>query len=258
MDKWSVPPGRRDPRVLAFIPDYCLPYFEEDLKNSNLSGWWDTLSSFGGKVWSGTKSIGSTLWKGISYVPKKVYDFGYKMMNYSGNPSQIGQQGINDLAISSAEKMSIEPQQGLDQMTPVPAPSPPSSFFGGAFHGITSSLGKAANDIISTVAKVGGQATAQILAAKVAKAVGANAQDQAYNQSLAWAVQHQDQLRSMGYPGAEAGAAAALWGNNGYPPPPNASPDEILNGGGVSSLLEHYWWVPVGVIALLLLFRNER
>ena len=274
MDKWSIPKERYDPRLVALLPKYMLPYVFD---GNGLSGWadiWSWVKNTGSSAWSGAKDIGRDIWKGVSYLPKKAYQIGAKVFEHSSNPIAIASQGANDIGSaleSSNAQMSIVPSStsltnvsssianGIQQATGS------GSWLKSATSYIVKGAGSALNDFTSTVAKVGGQVAGQLLEAKVAKAAGLAGipQSQAYNQSLGWAMRYQNQLQNMGYPSPEAAAASALWANNGMPPPPDMSPNTLLRTGGagggtIESLIKQYWWLGVGGIALILLLGRKQ
>lgn len=207
MDKWEAP--IINGRLLYYIPDYTLEYF-----SGELSGFADIWSG----LWSGIRHIGGTIWHGITYIPKKLYDFGYKVFHYRSNPSKMVTQGVKDL----------EQKAG--------------STAAGVKHKVWY------DDLLKTIGQVGGSVAATYLLSKIQNASSSYGipPDQIYNKSLAWAYKYQDQLRQMGYPSPEAAAASALWHNNGLPPAPNQSPQDIFG------RIQHNW-VPLFIIAMILI-----
>lgn len=229
--KWNIP-SNLDYRYLAYVPDYTLKYFKID---KNLTG-------FLSDIWHGVSSAATGIWHGVTAIPKAIFGTGYVIAKHNNNPESGIRQGVANI------NMVLKKQYPVSNAPPVQwhklpeiKPEQQTSF---------------PQDLLHTIGKVGGEATADILRYKIEKAAGVLNQspDQVWNESVAWSMAHQPQLESMGYPSPESAATAALWANNGYPPQPNQQPQSLFS--SVSSDIKKYWWILALIGGVIIISRR--
>ncbi len=221
--------------ILKRIPSYLYPYMGITKNRNDLSGFWDSvwsgIKTGAGYVWQGAKTAGhyietgaETGWhyakEGASWSWDKMKQLYNKLFTYKDDHSKITEKGAKELASSNAKEMARKAFQHAKTQTSN------ESVWSKIGHSIGSIVGRVAND----VAQYGAQAYAQKLKQKIAKAAKMTGQSEnaIYQKALAWSIQHQEQLKQMGFNSPEAAATAVLEHNNGMPPAPNQTPAQVF------------------------------
>ena len=219
--------------MIKRIPSYLYPYM--GIQSNNLSGFWDSLWSGvktgAGYVWSGAKTAGSYIGTGIekgwSYAKEgaswswdKVKQLYNKLFTYQNDHSKITENGAKEIANSNAREAAVKAFNHAKTQTSN------QSVWSKIGNAVGSVVGRVAND----VAQYGAQVYAQKLKQKIAKAAKVTGQNEneIYQKALAWSIQHQDQLKQMGFNSPEAAATAVLEHNNGMPPSANETPMQVF------------------------------
>lgn len=288
---WEIPVEAVNPVVALDVlqkKPYLMPYiskmFPEEEYSGFLSDIWNSIKKGTEYIWDwvkrnqaiviptvavgGAMLISKDVRKNAKYILPAlgVYTLGYYLYKYHNNPDQVIQQGTKQVA----QKVETAKQAGTASDLASKNPFWQQLLSEAGKIGLTYLIYKQQLELAKKVREQAQKRYEQARRGEVPPSQAPGSVDEAkrqiIEQTLAYAIQHRDELAQLGFSTPEEAVVAILQATGGNPPPPTMSAFDLFRGttalaprpsGRFSEFLSKYWWVIAGAVVAFMLFRER-